>query len=105
LQEIAETLVNPVVSAISCTFSGVLFAPLAISHHIFTADICQVGQSPKSQSYQLLIKWIELAQGRNVKQNPSETADIPFKGTLGGNQAAEYMGDFSIGNFNSIKFS
>jgi hypothetical protein len=69
---------------------------LAIAHNIFTANICQVGQSSKPQSHQLLIEWIELAQGRNMKQNLSKTADIPFKGTLGRNQMAKCMGNFIV---------
>ncbi len=63
--------------------------PLAnVASDIFAAGIDQVGQGSQPQFDDLLINWVELAEGRNMNGVPKKR-NISFKRTAAGDDSTD----------------
>ena len=51
----------------------------------------------------MLVKRVELAQGRNVEDSAVKQLDFSLKRTAGGNQFTQSVGDRRVLDFNGIK--
>jgi hypothetical protein len=62
----------------------------------------QIAGGAESQAHQLFIERIQLAQGRNPKQQAPKQLYVPSEGALAGDEAIDQKGHFPIADFNAI---
>jgi len=75
---------------------------LAIRGGIFTTLIYEITQSPKSQAYDLVINWVEFAQGWDVEKRMSKYLDITLKGALRWDSLTERSRELRVFNLNTV---
>lgn len=89
----------------SLTEAGLKKGLLWVAEHLdrFATNIDKVAHRSKAQANELLIKGIQLAQGRNMCQGAAKQDNIALKGTLAGNCLVEEASQFRVVNFQVVE--
>lgn len=64
--------------------------------------ICQVGKGAEAKTDQVVVKWVEFAEGWDV-QDVTKQVDIALKGALTGDEFADKMGKIRVVKLNLIE--